>query len=195
MVKKRTEKVQVYLDTDVLAVLTAIANRSRTSVASLIRDSVTENLLGGRGQINRLNSMDLKLEAILERLGSINLQPQAPLESPKRKRTVQPTMLFHSPTPLIDTNETLDIIELLKRFKATTNALKAQLSIVGGSDGKVFEGDLTRARAIERCTMKHDPDNLPWMPVDMQRTKWVQMSALNWVLELLKNQVSKIGTP
>jgi hypothetical protein len=188
MARKKTEKVQVYLDTDVLTILKGIADRSGIGVASLIRDSVTEHLLSARGQIHRLNSMDIKLENILSKLEDLSIQAQPVLESPKRKRPVQPTMLSHPSKPIIDSNETISIDELLKRFGSTSNALKAQLYIVGGSDGKVFEGDLTKARAIEKSTMKYDPNNLSWMPVDMQRKNWIQMSAQNWVLEILKNK-------
>ncbi len=188
MRKNKTEKVQVYLDVDMVALLYQISDRSGVSLASLIRDSVVENLLGAKGQIHRLNSIDKKLTDILSKLDELSSRPQMTLESsPQRKRPVHPTMLTHSSTPLIDTNETMSINDLLERFKAKP-AVRPTLYIVGGSDGKVFEGDLIKARTIEKCTVKHDPDNLPWMPVDMQRQQWVQMSAQNWVLEILKKK-------
>jgi len=190
MTKNKTKKVQVYLDEVVTKLLTDIADRSKVSMASLIRDSVIENLLGSKGQIHRLNSIDNKLKDILSKLEDLSSRPQMPLEPVSiRKRPVQPTMLNHSSTPLIDSNETMGINDLLKRFNAKP-ALRPTLYIVGGSDGKVFEGDLIKARTIEKCTMKHDPDNLPWLPVDMQRQHWIQMSAQNWVLEILKRKSS-----
>ncbi len=192
MRKNKTEKVQVYLDVDMVKLLTDIADRSGSSLASLIRDSVTENLLGVKGQINMLNSIDNKLKDILSKIDELSTRPQTAIEvTQTRKRPVQPTMLSHSSTPLIDTCETLGINDLLERFNAKP-AVRPTLYIVGGSDGKVFEGDLIKARTIEKCTMKHDPENLPWMPVDMQRQKWVQMSAQNWILEILKKKSDPI---
>lgn len=185
MRKNKSQKVQVYLDEDVVALLINIADRSGVSLASLIRDSVVENLLGTKGQIHRLNEMDKKLSFILARLEDLQNRPQIALEpTPQRKRPISPTMLSHSSTPLIDSNKTISIDDLLKRFNAKP-AVRATLYIVGGSDGKVFEGDLIKARTIEKCTIKHDPENLPWLPVDKQRRHWIQMSAQNWVIQIL----------
>ena len=182
-----TARLEIYIPIEVTALLNSMAKRMGTSASKLAAQAISE-LVGS----SQLASIDRRLAAIEERLEmgvdyqrgkEASPKPALSLEEMERKRKDQPKILFESREPLV-AGEAIGIHDLMARF-GPSRGLKARLCLVGGTDGQLFNGDLARAEKVATMTIGLDPKNLPWMPVDAARMKWIQLDAKTWVRQIL----------
>ena len=182
--------------------LAAIAKSSDMSLSEMFLQSAVDRYLYTRSTLpvpttNRLTDRLGKLEKHLTLLiGLLEAKPSeesAPIKEPNpvdpndpKGRKVRPgaQTFFRDSTPVISAVGSIDLHELMERFGGD-KALKARLCQLGGRDELLFKGDITKANKVASVTSQLDPDSLPWFPIAADRRNWVQISAVDFVRQII----------
>lgn len=184
-----TKCVKIYVKKSTLEALRNVAHEQGCSLSALFLNAAIGTYLGGRvSDATRLASIERKLrtlEASVEQRDS-SVEP-APTQ--KQVQTeLFPRTFKQSAEPVIrSSHEQIGLDRLVTRLGGTSS-LKARLCQLGGRNGSLFEGDLSKANRVEEVTRRLDPEQKSWMPLARDRLVWIQISAAEYCQLIIVNR-------
>ncbi|MBD1844784.1 hypothetical protein H6F89_15555 [Cyanobacteria bacterium FACHB-63] len=174
-----TKCVKIYIRESTLEALRSVAHEQGYSLSGLFLNAAVKTYLGGRvSDTTRLAALERKLRTLETSVGRDENSEAAPTKGQKRVQAeLFPQTFKQSAEPVVQSShEQISLDKLVERLGGSPS-LKARLCQLGGRDGSLFEGDLSKAIRVEEVTRRLDPEQKSWMPLNRSRLVWIQITA------------------
>ena len=199
-----TIRVKVSLSVELKEALEVTAEYLGMPLSRLLVEAAVDRYLLRKAELpkdmgqlcDRIRALERQLER-LEKPSVVTPLPEPPKAPRKARKSildpVEQVLPGEAPSAMTEADQAikdgkpLHIDRLVERLTrgVPTLGLKANLTQVGGRDGKLFQGDMTRANRVAEMTSRLDPCGLSWLPVDKDRRFWQAMTALDYCRQVL----------
>jgi hypothetical protein len=199
-----TTRVKVTVSRELKDALEQVAEYLGMPLSRLLVEAAVDRYLLRKAELPKdLGHLCDRIRALEKQLDSLDrpvvaLVTTSPPKAPRKARKsildpVQQVLPGKAPSAMTEAEVAikdgipLHIDRLVERLTGgvPTLGLKANLSQVGGRDGKLFQGDISKAQRVAEFTSALDPDGLPWLPVDKERRFWTSIAAFDYCRGIL----------